>query len=112
MNLSSSLAHMMAEYIEGARKLPPDWKPSVTELALLFDKRLARYISADDIATIISEDASLTNGVLNVGFLAVKIAETIEGNPYPANNASATADRPKAVTSNPTIDASTKETER
>jgi len=94
MKLSSSLACMMAEYIEGARKQPPDWKPSVTDLAILFDKRLARYISADEIAMIISEDASLMNGCLNVGFLAVKIAETIEGNPYPANNASATADSP------------------
>lgn len=79
MNLASSLAHMMAEYIEGARKLPPDWQPSVAELSLLFEKRLARYISADEIATIISEDANLMNGGLNVGFLAVKIAETVEG---------------------------------
>ena len=45
----------------------------------LFEARLARYISADKIAMIISEDASLMNGNLNTGFLAVKIAEVCEG---------------------------------
>lgn len=37
------------------------------------------YRSADEIATIISEDANLMNGGINVGFLAVTIAETVEG---------------------------------
>ena len=40
---------------------------------------IARYISADTIAMIIGEDASLMNGNLNTGFLAVKIAEVCEG---------------------------------
>ena len=79
LTLADSLSHMMAEYIDGARAQPPGWKPSVTQLATLFEARLSRYINADKIAQIISEDASLMNGNLNTGFLAVKIAETCEG---------------------------------
>jgi hypothetical protein len=79
MELSNSLAHMMAEYIEGARKQPPEWNVSITDLTLLFEKRLARFISADKISMILSEEASLQNGTLNTGYLAVKIAETCEG---------------------------------
>ena len=79
MELSNSLAHMMAEYIEAARKQPPEWNVSITDLTLLFEKRLARFISADKISMILSEDAALHNGALNTGYLAVKIAETCEG---------------------------------
>ncbi len=79
MQLASSLAHMMSEYIEGARKQPPNWNVSITDLTILFEKRLARYISADKISMILSEDASLQNGMLNTGYLAVKIAEICEG---------------------------------
>jgi hypothetical protein len=79
MTLAESLTHMMVEYIDGARRLPSTIAIDRESLLLIFEKRLARYISADQIAQIISEDASLTNGNLNVGYLSVKIAETIEG---------------------------------
>lgn len=79
MTLAESLASMMVEYIDGVKRMPPDWKPQPKELQTLFERRLARFISADTIAQIISEDASLQNGNLNTGFLAVKIAETCEG---------------------------------
>ena len=79
MTLAESLAAMMVEYIDGAKRMPADWRPQPKELQTLFERRLARFISADQIAMILSEDASLQNGSLNVGFLAVKIAETCEG---------------------------------
>ena len=79
MTLTESLAHMMAEYIIGARKLPADIPVDQRALQSLFEARLARYINADQIAMIISEDAQLQNGQLNTGFLAVKIAEVCEG---------------------------------
>jgi hypothetical protein len=79
MTLAESLAHMMAEYIVGARKLSPDIPIDQRALQSLFEARLARYISADKIALIISEDAQFQNGQLNTGFLAVKIAEVCEG---------------------------------
>lgn len=79
MTLAESLAHMMAEYIVGLRKLSPDLPIDQKSLQSLFEARLARYISADQIAMIISEDAQLQNGNLNTGFLAVKIASVCEG---------------------------------
>lgn len=79
MTLSESLAHMMAEYIVGARKMPADIPVDQRALQSLFEARLARYINADKIALIISEDAQIQNGQLNTGFLAVKIAEVCEG---------------------------------
>ena len=84
MTLAESLTHMMVEYIDGARKLPTTIPIDREKLLPIFEKRLARYISADQIAQIISEDASLQNGSLNVGYLAVKIAETIEGKRNPS----------------------------
>jgi hypothetical protein len=79
MTLAESLAHMTAEYIVGLRKLSPDLPLDQRGLQALFEARLARYVSADQIAMIISEEASLQNGQLNTGFLAVKIAEVCEG---------------------------------
>ena len=79
MTLAESLTHMMVEYIDGARRLPTSIQIDRESLLPIFEKRLARYISADQIAQIISEDATLQNGNLNVGYLAVKIVETIEG---------------------------------
>lgn len=79
MTLAESLASMMAEYIDGAKRMSADWRPDPEQLRTLFERRLARFISADAIAQIISEDASLQNGNLNTGFLAVKIAEVCEG---------------------------------
>lgn len=79
MTLAESLTHMMVEYIDGARRLPTIIPIDREKLLPLFERRLARYISADQIAQIISEDAAIMNGNLNVGYLAVKIAETIEG---------------------------------
>jgi hypothetical protein len=84
MTLAESLTHMMVEYIDSARRLPTTIAIDREKLLPIFEKRLARYISADAIAQIISEDASLTNGNLNVGYLAVKIAETIEGKQQPS----------------------------
>lgn len=77
--LAAGIAQMVTEWVDGGISGGTDWRPS---LAAVIDRRLARYISADKIATILSEDASLMNGNLNVGFLAVKIAETMEGKPY------------------------------
>ena len=79
MTLAESLTHMMVEYIDGARRLPTTISIDRESLLPIFERRLARYISADTIAQIISEHAGLQNGNLNVGYLAVKIAETIEG---------------------------------
>ena len=79
MTLAESLAHMMAEYIVGLRKLSPDLPLDQNGMRSLFEARLARYINADQIAGIISEDASLQNGQLNAGYLAVKIADACEG---------------------------------
>lgn len=83
MTLAESLAHMTAEYIVGLRKLSPDLPLDQNALRSLFEARLARYINADHIAMIISEDASLQNGSLNTGFLAVKIADVCEGKREP-----------------------------
>ena len=79
MTLAESLAYLMAEYVNDARKLPADIKISAETMESAIEQRLRRYISADQIATILSEDANLQNGNLNVGYLAVKIAETVEG---------------------------------
>ena len=83
MTLAESLANMMVEYIEGAKKMPLDWRPQEKELQTLFERRLSRFVSADKIAMVISEDASLQNGNLNTGFLAVRIAEVCEGKQKP-----------------------------
>lgn len=83
LTLAESLTHMMVEYIDGARRLPTTIAIDREKLLPIFEKRIARYISADQIAQIISEDATLQNGNLNVGYLAVKIAETIEGKRQP-----------------------------
>ncbi len=79
MTLAESLAHMMSEYIDGAKRMAPEWRPDHEQLRSLFERRLSRYISADTISGVISEDASLHNGALNVGHLAVKIASICEG---------------------------------
>ena len=79
IGLARGLAIMMAEYVEGARKLPAHIVIHSDDLLAIFEKRLARYISADKIAQILSEDATIEDGRLNVGYLAVKIAETCEG---------------------------------
>lgn len=74
--LANSLAEMVTEWVDGGASGGTDWRPGLTSV---IEKRLARYISADKIAMIIGEDASLQNGQLNTGFLAVKIAEVCEG---------------------------------
>ena len=74
--LADGLAQMVTEWVDGGINGGTDWRPG---LADVIERRLARYISADKIAMIISEDASLMNGNLNTGFLAVKIAEVCEG---------------------------------
>lgn len=79
MTLAESLAYLMAEYIAGARKLPTGIEIDHATIESMIEQRLRRYISADQIAAILSEDANLQNGNLNVGYLAVKIAETVEG---------------------------------
>ena len=78
--LANSLAEMVQEWVDGGINGGTDWRPG---LATVIEKRLARYISADTIAMIISEDASLMNGNLNAGFLAVKIASVCEGKQTP-----------------------------
>lgn len=83
MTLAESLSHMLVEYVAGARKLPDDIAIDKPAVLAMVQSRLARYIRADQIAMIISEDASLENGSLNVGYLAVKIAETCEGTARP-----------------------------
>ena len=45
MTLAESLANMMVEYIDSARRMPPDWRPQEKELQTLFEQHILRGMS-------------------------------------------------------------------
>lgn len=80
MPLHLSIAHLVHEFMGGVKAGNfPAGANVEAHLADAVQKRVKRYVSADHIAMILSEDAQVEDGKLaNVGYLAVKIAESIE----------------------------------
>lgn len=80
MPLHMSIAHLVTEFMAGVKAGNfPVGANVEAHLAEAVEKRVKRYVSADHIAMILGEDAMIEDGKLsNAGYLAVKIAESIE----------------------------------
>lgn len=80
MPLHVSIAHLVTEFMAGVKAGNfPAGANVEAHLADAVQKRVQRYVNADHIAMILEENARVENGKLsNDGFLAVKIAESIE----------------------------------
>lgn len=80
MPLHVSIAHLVHEFMAGVKAGNfPAGANVEAHLADAVQRRVKRYVNADHIAMILEENARVENGRLtNDGFLAVKIAESIE----------------------------------
>jgi hypothetical protein len=78
--LHLSVAHLVHEFMGGVKAGNfPAGANVEAHLADAVQKRVKRYVSADHIAMVLSEDAQIEGGKLaNAAYLAVKIAEAIE----------------------------------
>ena len=80
MPLHLSIAHLVHEFMGGVKAGNfPAGANVEAHLARVVEMRVKRYISADHIAMILGENATVEDGKLtNAAYLAVKIAEAIE----------------------------------
>lgn len=80
MPLHLSIAHLVTEFMAGVKAGNfPAGANVEAHLSDAVQRRVRRYVSADHIAMILSEDAQIEHGKLtNAAYLAVRIAESIE----------------------------------